>query len=365
MSHEEAHLDLSASLPEPYITDDLPGIGGNIKKRPEHFVVQELPLYEATGDGAHIYVCVTRDGWTTRALQQRLAALFSLQTVDVGYAGLKDKQARVTQVFSLCLPNTDERSVHERIESELPLQVACVRRHRNKLKPGHLLGNRFQIVVSHPVAEALERSDTVIAALHHRGIPNFYGVQRFGVTGENAQRGREILLGAEQRDRWLRRFLLSAYQSALFNAWLSARIRQGWFQQVMLGDVAKKTQTGGLFEVADVATDTMRFARNEITITGPIYGSKMWWASDAPGKLEHSILEHSGITVEMLGRASLKGTRRPARLVLESLVVLPHPEGVELRFDLPKGAYATTVLREFIKADLTVCEDGTWTGEND
>jgi tRNA pseudouridine13 synthase len=105
----------------PYITKDLPGIGGEIKRAPADFVVEEIPLYEPCGDGEHVYVCLTREGFTTRELQRRLAELLGLRDVDVGVAGLKDKQARAKQTFLLWLQAVDEKAVVESIESSLPI----------------------------------------------------------------------------------------------------------------------------------------------------------------------------------------------------------------------------------------------------
>jgi tRNA pseudouridine13 synthase len=325
-------------------------VGGEIKVEPAHFVVEEIALYEASGEGPHVYVQLTREGLTTRTLQQRLAQIFGLRDVDVGSAGRKDRQARTTQTFSLSLPNVDEQTVASRIEASLPVEVDWVRRHRNKLRAGHLLGNRFEIVVLRPLPESLAMARRIIQALAERGLPNFYGPQRFGRYGDNAERGREILVtGKGPRKRWLRQLLAQAYQSELFNKWLVQRMARGWFERILAGDVAKKLDTGGLFEVEDAEIEWQRFKGNEITYTGPIYGSRMWWAGGAPGSLERSVLEQAGVTEEMLDRTHLAGSRRRARLLLNDLRIEPHPHGLLFTFSLPKGAYATTLLREVMK----------------
>ncbi len=334
----------------PYLTDDLPGIGGEIKVEPQHFVVEEIPLYEASGQGQHVYIRLTREGWTTRALQDELADIFDLRDVDVGCAGRKDKHARTTQTFSLNLPNADEAEVARRIREHLPVEIHWARRHRNKIKAGHLLGNRFRIVVLDPGPDALTKAEALVEALQAQGLPNFYGPQRFGREGDNAERGRKILItGRGPRRRWLRRLLLRAYQSALFNTWLVQRIGHGWFQRLLVGDLAKKLDTGGLFQVEDAQAEQPRFEREEITYTGPIYGSRMWWADGQPGQLERQILEEAGVTEEMLDRAHLNGSRRRGRLLLDDLEVERHPDGLLFTFSLPKGSYATTVLREVMK----------------
>jgi len=334
----------------PFVTGHLAGIGGEIKVEPAHFVVEELPLYEASGEGQHIYVRLTRAGWTTQAVEQELRRMFDLREVDVGCAGRKDKHARTTQTFSLNLPAADESSVAHQIEEALPVEVEWVRRHRNKIRAGHLLGNRFRIVVLDPQPTALAQAEAIATTLQAEGLPNFYGPQRFGTYGDNAERGREILLtGRGPTKRWLRRLLLRAYQSALFNTWLAARIQHGWFQRLLAGDVAKKLDSGGLFEVEDAEVEQTRFELDEITYTGPIYGSRMWWAGGRPGELERQVLEQAGVTEDMLHRAHLSGSRRRARLLLDDLEIAAHPDGLLFTFSLPKGSYATTVLREFMK----------------
>lgn len=124
----------------PYITEDLPGIGGETKLVPADFVVKEIPLCRPSGEGEHVYVCLTREGWTTPEIQRRLAALFGLREIDVGVAGLKDNYARATQIFSLRIQADDEKGVIDLIERNLPVEMSWVRRHRNKLTKGHLIG---------------------------------------------------------------------------------------------------------------------------------------------------------------------------------------------------------------------------------
>jgi tRNA pseudouridine13 synthase len=335
----------------PYISPEHTGIGGVLKAEAECFVVEEIPLYEPGGEGEHIYLRLARDGWATRDIHKALARLFGLREVDVGYAGLKDKQARVTQTFSLALRDTHEEAAARRVREALPFEVLWAKRHKNKLKPGHLLGNRFRILVVEPHEDGLSRAGAIRRALVQRGLPNFYGAQRFGTQGRNKEKGRKALMGKGPRDKWTRRILLSAYQSALFNAWLVERIRKGWFETLIKGDVAKKTDTGGLFEVEDAVAESERFREGAITYTGPIYGAKMRWATGKPGDLEREVLASREVSVETLSRARLNGSRRPASLSVADLKVEEHPKGLFFTFYLPKGSYATTLMREFMKSD--------------
>jgi tRNA pseudouridine13 synthase len=176
------------------------------------------------------------------------------------------------------------------------------------------------------------------------------------VDGDNAARGREALLGRGPRQNWLRRFLLSAYQSHLFNIWLAGRMERGWFESLLEGDVAKKTDTGGIFEVEDVEADRPRFEARQITYTGPIYGAKMRWAGGEPGQWEREVLAGAEVTEDLLKRARLDGSRRPGRLFLSYLDIQPDEQGLVFKFSLPKGSYATTVIREFTKSEPGLTE---------
>ena len=130
----------------PTITSDLPGIGGTLKQSPEHFVVTEIPLYDASGDGDHLYVNLTRRGWNTRDVALALARLFDLHVDDIGFAGLKDRQALTTQTFSLLRVPAEDAAA--RIAAELPFEVNWVSRPCNQLRTGHLLGYRFAIFIA-------------------------------------------------------------------------------------------------------------------------------------------------------------------------------------------------------------------------
>jgi len=336
----------------PFITPEFKGIGGSIKNELSHFVVEELPLYEPSGQGEHLYLHLRREGLTTRDLQKRLADLFGLHEAQVGYAGLKDKQAVVTQTFSVQVFGLGEQEAAGKVQAELGLEVLSAKRHGNKLRKGHLLGNRFRVLVSDAAPDAENTARAVAKALGERGLPNYFGAQRFGIQGDNALRGRQILTGRGPRQRWLRELLLSAYQSRLFNLWLAQRLQSGFFQTLLAGDIAKKTDTGGLFTVEDLQAETPRLLAGEITYTGPIYGAKMMWPQGEAAEMERAVLAAEEVSEEMLKRAGLKGSRRRARLNPDDLAIQPEAGGLWFSFALPKGSYATTLLREFMKTEL-------------
>lgn len=338
----------------PYRTDDLDGISGDLKQQPEDFAVDEIPLYEPDDDGQHVYLKVTRTGMTTREVVDGLAKLFEVPRQSIGYAGLKDREAEATQRFSLDTakferPKPGDDEVAEQVADKLEVEVEYARRHRNKLRRGHLIGNRFRIVVAGTEEGDLERARAIGDALVDRGVANFYGAQRFGNDGNNAERGLEIIQGGDwEGPGWKRNLMCNAYQSELFNRWLTTRIDEDQFDELLEGDIAKKTDTGGLFEVEELEREQPRFADRDITFTGPVYGDDLWWAVSDAGELEERILEESEVTMEQLDDARLSGSRRRGRIHLEGIEIESVDRGLEFRFSLPKGAYATVSLREFL-----------------
>jgi tRNA pseudouridine13 synthase len=356
-------IDSQLDLRLPYLTNALPGIGGELRVTPDDFVVEEIPLYLPQGEGQHLYVCLTKAGSTTKEIQRQLEQLFGLRRGEVGFAGLKDKQARTTQTFSLNVghqPAGYAEDAARRIADALAVEVHWAKFHRNKLQPGHLLGNRFVIRVAKLACgreEAEARVAAIVQVIQARGIPNFFGPQRFGINGGNVRQGLELLIGARrQQDRWLRRFLISGYQSYLCNRYLARRVEMGAFDHLLLGDVAKKVATGGMFNVEDVAQEQPRYARQEISFTAPLFGPKMWEAQAEAGALEASVLAEAPVTLEQLAAARVEGTRRLGRLLVNDLVAGVEQAGdapnLRVEFQLPKGAFATTVLREVMKVDL-------------
>jgi tRNA pseudouridine13 synthase len=351
-----------AGLPEidltlPYITRGIPGIGGRVKGKPEYFIVDELPLYEPSGSGEHLYVNVTKTNMTTRDVQLSLAELFDLKPENVGKAGLKDRNAVTSQTFSIHLGNTriTPDDATRIIEDHVKVKVNWARYHNNKLRAGHLKGNKFTVTITDPDvsrSQALETLEQVSGRLNRFGLPNYYGEQRTGAEGENIRSGWEILQGRKRiRDRWLSRFLVSSYQSHLCNRYMAERVNRGLFGRLLLGDVAKKHDTGGLFWVEDPAEQS-RYEAKEISFTAPMYGYKMLKPRGEAAAFEDELLGWSGITDEQLRRCHVKGTRRIGR-IFPDVLYSEVPEGFRLVFTLPVGGYATVTLREFMKNDNT------------
>jgi tRNA pseudouridine13 synthase len=361
-------LDFQQGIEPPYLTNTITGFGGRLRVTPDDFLVEEIPLYAPSGEGQHLYVCLTKRALTTKEVERSLQRLFDLPRGAVGFAGMKDKHAVTTQTFSL---NVGHQAPHfaeeaaKRIEDALPVQVAWTKFHGNKLKAGHLLGNRFTITVREvavPAGEALARAEAVRALIQAHGLPNYFGPQRFGTGGANVEKGRALLLGKRYvKDKWLRRFLISAYQSFLCNCYLAARVERQAFDILLDGDIAKKVDTGGIFEVDNLVVEQQRYAAQEISFTAPMFGAKMRTAQREAGALEDEIRAASGVEKDRWRKARIDGTRRLGRMLVPDLTVQASGDGDEaalsICFTLPKGSFATTVLREFMKVDLSSVQD--------
>jgi tRNA pseudouridine13 synthase len=342
----------------PFVTAELPGSGGTVRAAPEDFRVDEIPAYLPSGAGAHLYLRVEKRGRTTRDVVRALAGALGVPDRDAGYAGMKDKDAVTTQWLSFPAGRDPDPAAL----AGPGLRVLEVSRHANKLRPGHVRANVFSILVR---GGDPARARAVAEALAARGLPNFFGPQRFGSEGRNAEVGRALLRGEDgpevrraARDRFLRRLSISAYQALLFNRWLAERMADGLLAAALRGDVMKKLDSGGLFTCEDPAVDGERVARFEISPTGPMFGHKLRSASGEALAREERVLAADGMTLAAFARGGgeAEGTRRAARLPVR-IELEDEGGGYRARFELPKGSYATVVLRELVKGEAEVPEE--------
>jgi tRNA pseudouridine13 synthase len=326
---------------------------GRIKQAPEDFVVDEIPAYEPSGTGDHLFIRFEKRGLTTDEVARSIARAVGVDMRDVGIAGMKDKAAVTTQWIS----------VPARAEPKLAsftmdgVRVLEAKRHGNKLKTGHLHGNRFDIVVRDVSSSFVKDVEEAFARIAQEGVPNYFGDQRFGVRGDNVDKARAWLTGKARppANPRTRRFEFSAVQSAVFNAVLAERVKDATWNVPILGDLLKKEDTGGLFVCTDVQTDRKRAERGEVCPTGPIPGDRMRPPEADALALETRIAAPLLEGIDLQRARSLgEGTRRALRLrVAETLCELMNSQGdspgeqacaFRVRFVLPKGAYATTVL---------------------
>jgi len=320
------------------------------RSSPETFEVEEIPAYEPSGEGGHTYLFVEKRGLTTFQAVEKLARALGRPPESVGYAGMKDKHATTRQWVSI--PDVAPEVALAFADEQLKVLKAS--RHGNKLRTGHLQGNRFGVSVALAEERRVEAKQELMARAEHlrqAGLPNRYGEQRFGVATDNASQGLAVLRGERRvRDGKQRRLLVSAAQSAIFNGVLGLRESRGLLRTVLTGDVLQKTDTHGVFISEDKTVDQGRLDAGSLMTTGPLPGS---WAKMPPDGSEAAALEAEAFAAldapwSLFQKAGkdLPGTRRPLLVPVSDLAV-ETDEGAgtaRLTFSLPAGSYATVLL---------------------
>lgn len=372
-------VDLSTSKP---LRSSLHApIFAHFSKNADDFVVRELPLYEASGAGEHIIVHVQKKGLTTKELLSALSAQTGVKMRDIGFAGLKDKEGLTSQFISL--PAKSQSALNE-FKSE-NIKILSVKLHNNKLKTGHLAGNSFFIRLKKVSPSAAKKLEFACQNALKNGIPNYFGYQRFGKFNDNAKQGYELLksLQSGKKSRLnpkMTNFLLSAFQSELFNRWLSLRVKishfaaefsaselgnalsefgidkalakelkkQENFFKIFVGDILGHYPRGAVFACEDLNAEIIAFLEQRKTLQGPLFGKKLFASSGLPKEFESIISSPFGDVL-----ALLNGARRPAIIWPKNLECKYNEQNAQfsLSFELIKGAYATNFLREILGAD--------------
>jgi tRNA pseudouridine13 synthase len=340
------------------LASSLPGIGGRIKRLPEDFEVEEIPAYEPSGTGSHLYLWIEKRDMGAEYFVRQVARRLRIAPGEVGTAGLKDRHAVTRQWVSV--PASAGEQLNQ-LEGD-GIRLLRVTRHGNKLKAGHLRGNRFRILVRDVDAKAGQNLEPLLLQIRENGLPNYYGPQRFGKDAETVRLGLALLRRepppetasgrkANLRNPFLRKLALSAGQSALFNHYLGCRLADGLFRKTMAGDVMAKWPFGGMFVTEDVAREQERFDRRETVHAGPIFGRKTFGAHAEAADREAATLRAFALSPAALNHFGklLQGTRRHNIIYVDDLVATSDVEGVRLIFTLPAGSYATILLREIMK----------------
>ena len=364
-----------ASMSLPYLTAHIPGIGGKIKQRDEDFFVQELPLYEPSGEGEHVYCEIEKIGLTTFEAIDRIAAALNVSTRDIGYGGLKDARAITRQILSIW--GTNEAAVMGMKAAGITPRWAI--RHVNKMRLGHLAGNRFAVKIRQVQPTDVVKLRPLLAEIERRGMPNFFGAQRFGFRGDNDQLGAAVVAGdargllhlilgnpipwlddkktadaraafdrgeleqamrlyprshgmerrilarlvkthkpgaaARAVDHKLRRLWVSALQSRLFNEVVAQRLTR--IDQLIDGDLAWKHDSGAVFHVDKAEAEQPRADAFEISPSGPLIGYRMSLPSGKPLEMENAVFASAGLKTgdfRRTGDLKVKGARRPLRV---------------------------------------------------
>jgi len=419
--------------------EKLGGIGGVVKEEPAFFNVTEIPFVEATGDGVYLLVTIRRTGMDTKMVQKRLAEVIGVHRDDVMFAGLKDRHATCTQMFSVFVKGLEDQkkseNVIEHVKSKILNDegspklyiVGEIQRNKKKLKKGLLRGNAFRVLVTKlnlPLDEALEKANLIKDDLRGKGIPNYFGPQRLGKNSRGVLAGYRLLKAADEFiDTWnaeengnekedamngnalngkkrkrprqadfakfsrkvkriknhqtfVNKMSMNAFQSGIFNSILHERIRAGLFGKDIVGDFVMN-ECGGKYRLVGNETEflTEEQRRDGFTFTCPMPGYDMKrelmdfeknvidrfpikdeayrvadiYAVFRPGKLCVDFMDMSISKVESARNYFLKELGGESEELKSSIVgtLEEDAEGLLFNFKLPKGSFATSVLREF------------------
>ena len=322
---------------------------GVIRASADDFQVDENLGIEPTGSGEHAFLHIRKRNLNTREVAQRIGRLAGVRQRNVSYAGLKDRNALTSQVFSVHMPGMPDPD-WRRLEDD-QLQVLLATRHGRKIRRGALRGNRFTLRITR-----CELDEDVLSRRLQQiccnGVPNYFGSQRFGYSGNNLQQARSLFDGTLGRvDRELKSMLLSAVRSQLFNQVLSTRVADGSWNRVLPGDVMIVAGGRGQFPAGEPDSTLLeRTGAQEIHPSGPLCGraGRSLRPGMEAGDLEDRVLANEQFWVQGLQRFGLEQGRRPLRLKVEDLQWQYHEAALNLAFSLPAGSYATTVLRELL-----------------
>ncbi|HAT2176619.1 tRNA pseudouridine(13) synthase TruD [Raoultella ornithinolytica] len=321
---------------------------GILKANPEDFVVVEDLGFAPDGEGEHLLVRILKTDCNTRFVADALAKFLKIHAREVSFAGQKDKHAVTEQWLCARLPGKEMPDLSKfQLEG---CQVLDYARHKRKLRLGALKGNQFTLILR----EISDRDDVErrLQAVAAQGVPNYFGAQRFGIGGSNllgALRWAES--GAPLRDRNKRSFWLSAARSGLFNQQVSIRLKKPEFNQVVDGDALQLAGRGSWFVATpeERAQLQERVDNRELMITAALPGSGEWGSQREALAAEQAAVAEETQLQALLVREKVEAARRAMLLYPQQMSWNWWDDvTVELRFWLPAGSFATSVVRELI-----------------
>lgn len=342
----------------------------HFKQSARDFVVDEIPLYEFSAEGEHLILHVRKKNLSTTEMIGIIARYLGIKNKEIGYAGLKDKNAMTKQYISLHKKYEDAM---ENFNHDL-IKVLDKTYHNNKIRVGHLKGNRFFIRLKKVNPTDALKIDEALKNIDKQGMPNYFGYQRFGNDGDNHILGEKLAKGeARERNPRVKKLLINAYQSHLFNLWLSRRLEinslissfgvnelepllnlpkneiQKMKEQkhpfkLMSGDLMEHYPFGRVFEFSGDAHDMERFDRRDISVTGLLAGKRVKKASLFAREIEK----------DFDAEINEDGARRYAWIYPTEIEGKFNPieAQYEMNFTLPKGSYATVLIEEIAKRKI-------------
>lgn len=316
-------------------------LSARIREQPEDFRVDEVLGFAPGGGGEHLFVCIEKRQANTAWIAKQLAKWAGIAPMGVGYAGLKDRHAVTRQWFSLHLPKRIAPATpFEDAEAVLIEQIW----HNRKLPRGALKGNRFHLRLR-GVDGAREVIEQRLAEIAARGVPNYFGAQRFGRDGRNLQAA-EAMFAGRRVDREERSILLSSARSAIFNTLLGARVQRGDWSQLVEGEVCMLDGSHSVFGPEPITPELLeRAQRMDIHPTGPLWGTGVLRCTGELAELETRCAGQFEALRVGLESMDLKQERRALRLPVRELAWhFEDAQTLQIEFFLPAGAFGTSVL---------------------
>jgi tRNA pseudouridine13 synthase len=329
----------------PYVYGS-PSGAGKIRSIPEDFIVHEQLAFEPSGNGEHVFLLIQKTGENTDYVARQLARYANVRQRDIGYAGLKDRHAITSQWFSVWLPGKSEPDWAAFETSHIKVLQSI--RHARKLKRGVLLGNGFQIVIRDWQGDRAKTNKQLIL-IKANGIANYYGEQRFGNQGRNVDKALAMFRG-ERVNREHRSLYLSAARSYLFNQILSIRVAESTWNQAIAGDTFMFDGSQSCFKSQIPDAEILRRVDAKIIHpSGVLWGKGDIDVSGDAFAIENKIITTYGELADGLTANGVEKARRPLRVNVADLEwQFLDQTTLQLRFNLPAGSYATSLLRELI-----------------
>jgi len=323
---------------------------GRLRTNAADFRVDEVLGFEPDGDGEHDWLWIEKTGANTAWVARQLARHAGIPPRDVGFCGLKDRDAVTTQAFTVRRPGRD--GTDWSVFSAEGVRIRDVGRHGRKLRRGAHRGNRFRLVARFDdpgcAGDALTGRWRQIV---EHGVPNYFGEQRFGHGASNVALARAVLLERRRVPREKRSFALSAARSWLFNRCLAARVASGDWDRLLPGDLANLAGSRSVFTVESVTPDLVqRCADADLHPCGTMWGQGAPRCGGEAADRELAALGDDRVLADALGAAGVDADHRPLRLMPAEAVLTVTDEAAVFEFTLPSGAFATAVLREVLSA---------------
>jgi tRNA pseudouridine13 synthase len=329
----------------------LPQARGIIKHTPEDFKVHEQLGFELSGQGEHLFIEVEKTGLTTFQLIEIIAEYCGVPPKQVGYSGLKDKQAVTRQWLSVQLPGCKQSPSIPDGES---YKILNCQWHDKKLRVGVHRYNDFEITVRE-LSGDLEHLIATVEKVKHSGFANYFGQQRFGVNQDNVAQAIKVLTNRHKSKRLSRQkksLYLSALRSEIFNQILNQRIQRSIWMQPLQGDLFMLAGSQSMFSEQLNEALIQRYMELDLHCAVSLAGSGESRISDDALAIENQVLKDLAESVDILNQQKVKNAYRPNRSIAHELQIeFSESSVLKLKVRLEKGVFLTTLLSHLLLID--------------